>query len=80
MDMFLQQNNAVWFYPKPMAYLVSGSWMPKQCLEWVPSHEVGLKYQQKEVDVFPQYDTIGPTYHKRNSLLYVHKNYRCVCG
>lgn len=44
--MFLQQNRNIRFYPQSLAYLVSGSWPPRQCQEWVPSHGLGLKSNQ----------------------------------
>jgi hypothetical protein len=27
-------TNCVWFYPRSLDYLVSGSWLPKQCWVW----------------------------------------------
>jgi hypothetical protein len=39
----------VWFYPRFLGYLRSGSWPSKQCQVWAPSHSVGLKLYQSLV-------------------------------
>lgn len=31
--------------PRPVVYLVSGSWPPEQHQAWVPSDAMGLKYR-----------------------------------
>lgn len=47
--MFLGQNSAVWYSPRPIAYLVLALWPPDQCQIWVSSHRVGLKSNQNVV-------------------------------
>lgn len=40
--MFISQSSSAWFSPRPLACLVSDSWLPKQNWVWLLSHEVGL--------------------------------------
>ena len=40
-------NGSVWFPPTSQAYLVSGSWPPKQCQALAPSHGKDLKTNQE---------------------------------
>lgn len=39
-------DTIIWFSPESLGYLVSGSESPKWCVDWAPSHEVGLKSNQ----------------------------------
>lgn len=43
MVIFLEKNNSVWFSPRFLSYLVSGSWPPEQSQRWVLSSGVGLR-------------------------------------
>lgn len=52
--MFLGQNSAVWYSPRPIAYLVLALWPPEQCQIWVSSHRVGLKSNQTVGDYSQQ--------------------------
>lgn len=47
---FLVQSSSVWFYYRSLDYLLSESWLPKQC--YVPSHGVGLKSNHIFIDYF----------------------------
>lgn len=51
---FLLLKSSVCFYPKSMAYLVSGFRSAKQCWEGVPSHVVDLNSDQILVGYFIQ--------------------------
>lgn len=42
----LPSDGCIWFYPKSLRYLFSGSWSPKQFLVWVPSPGMDLKSNQ----------------------------------
>ena len=44
--MFLQQKSSICFFPRSMACLVSGSWLPRQCQAQVSSHGVDLNLNQ----------------------------------
>ena len=46
--MFLQQNSRIWFSPSPWA-IYSQYDEQCQCQTWVPSHEVGLSFNQRAV-------------------------------
>lgn len=37
----------MWFSSGSLTYLVSGSWPPERCQEWVPSYGVSLKSNQR---------------------------------
>ena len=69
--MFLQQNNSIQFPLMFVAYLFSGSWVPK-VLRWVPSHEMGIKSNQTVAYYFLNFcATIVPVYHEDRTLLQI---------
>jgi len=77
---FLYLNGSIWFSSRPMAYLVSDFWLPKQYQAWVPSCRVGFIYNQRMSGrIHNTCATIAPACHTGTSLV-GHRVYCWVGG
>ena len=44
--LLLHSLSSIWFHPRSLGYLASGSWSPKQCQVCVPSFGIGPRSNQ----------------------------------